>query len=124
MKIDYSSKISIQKINLKNIVLWAVLCLFSQVLWAQPKQTLQDFNIDGGSADISLIEFAKQADLTILFPYEKVQSRRSNSLKGSFTVKQGMTSLLDGTGLVACFETDGVVTINRISIRDTVIVDK
>jgi TonB-dependent receptor len=124
MKIDYSSKISIQKINLKNIVLWAVLCLFSQVLWAQPKQTLQDFNIDGGSADISLIEFAKQADLTILFPYEKVQSRRSNSLKGSFTVKQGMTSLLDGTGLVASFETDGVVTIKRISIRDTVIVDK
>ena len=53
-----------------------------------------------------------------------MQSRRSNALKGSFTIEQGIASLLEDTGLVASFETDGVVTIKRISIRDTVIVDK
>ncbi|GAC21831.1 TonB-dependent receptor [Paraglaciecola arctica] len=98
--------------------------MFSELLWALPKQNLQNFNIDSGSADVSLIEFAKQANFTIIFPYEKVQSRRSNSLKGSFTIEQGIAKLLEGTGLVASFETDGVVTIKRISIRDTVIEDK
>ena len=101
-----------------------VICLHSQMLWAQYKQIFQDFNIDSGYADASLIQFAKQANLTIIFPYEKVQSRRANFLKGSFTIEQGMNRLLDGTGLAASFERDGVVTIKRISIRDTVVVDK
>ena len=124
MKFKIPPKKNMQKIRQKKVFLWVLLCLFSQVLWAQPKQTYLKFNIDAGSADVSLIEFAKQADLTIIFPYEKVQSRRSNALKGSFTIEQGIASLLEDTGLVASFETDGVVTIKRISIRDTVIVDK
>ncbi len=98
--------------------------MHSQLLLAQSKQTYQDFNIGFGYADISLIEFAKQADLTIVFPYEKVQSRRANSLKGNFTIEQGIIGLLKNTGLVASFERDGVVTIKRISIRDTVVEDK
>ena len=110
--------------KLKVIVCLMVICLHSQMLWAQYKQIFQDFNIDSGYADASLIQFAKQANLTIIFPYEKVQSRRANFLKGSFTIEQGMNRLLDGTGLAASFERDGVVTIKRISIRDTVVVDK
>jgi TonB-dependent receptor len=108
----------------RNIACWVALCLQTQALWAQPKQILQNFNIDPAQADVSLIEFAQQADLTIIFPYEKVQSRRANSLKGNFTIEQGITLLLEGTGLVASFERNGVVTIKRISIRDTVVVDK
>jgi len=124
MKFNNPPNILSQKFSIENIVLWAILYLFSQVLWAQPKQAPQEFSIDAGSADVSLIEFAKQGDLTIIFPYEKVQSRQSNALKGSFTIEQGITSLLKDTGLVASFETDGVVTIKRISIRDTLIEDK
>ena len=124
MKFKKILQIFIKKLRPKKGVFWIVLCLFSELLWALPKQNLQNFNIDSGSADVSLIEFAKQANFTIIFPYEKVQSRRSNSLKGSFTIEQGIAKLLEGTGLVASFETDGVVTIKRISIRDTVIEDK
>ena len=101
-----------------------VLFLFSQMLWAQSKQTFLDFNIDFSYADVSLIEFAKQADITIIFPYEKVQYRQANALKGSFSIEQGMIKLLDNTGLAASFERDGVVTIKRISIRDTLVEDK
>jgi TonB-dependent receptor len=110
--------------KLINAVCWIVLCLHSQLLWAQSKQTFQDFNIGSGYADVSLIEFAKQADLTIIFPYEKVQSRRANALEGSFTIEQGISELLENTGLAASFERDGVVTIKRISIRDTVVENK
>lgn len=110
--------------TLKNITCWVILSLYSQAAVAQAKQSFHEFNIDSDYADISLIEFAKQVDLTIIFPYEKVQSHRANSLKGSFTIKQGITKLLDGTGLVASFKRDGLVTIKRISIRDKVVVDK
>jgi iron complex outermembrane receptor protein len=112
------------KTKSRKIACWVFLCLHSQLLWAQANQNLQDFNIASGYADVSLIEFAQQADLTIIFPFEKVQSRRANSLRGSFTIEQGIIKLLDDTGLVASFERDGVVTIKRISIRDTVVVDK
>ncbi len=124
MKFKNLSKSLIINTDLKMMVCCVVLCLFSQMLWARSKPTFLDFNIDPSYADVSLIEFAKQADLTIIFPYEKVQSRQANSLKGSFTIEQGMSSLLKNTGLVASFERDGVVTIKRISIRDTVVEDK
>lgn len=124
MKFKGQLKTVVLNTKLKKIGCCVVLYLFSQMLWAESKQTFQDFNIDASYADISLIEFAKQADLTIIFPYEKVQSRQANSLKGSFTIEQGMSTLLEDTGLVASFETDGVVTIKRISIRDTVVEDK
>ena len=101
-----------------------VLFFSNQMLWAQPKQILQDFNIDSSYADISLIEFAKQADLTIIFPYKKVQYRQANAVKGSFSIEQGMDQLLENTGLAASFERDGVVTIKRISICDTLAEDK
>lgn len=110
--------------KLKIIVCCLVLCSFNKLLWAQPTQSSQNFNIDSSHADVSLIEFAKQADITIIFPYEKVKSRRANSIKGCFTIEQGITKLLENTGLVASFELDGVVTIKRISIRDTVAEDK
>ena len=124
MKFKNLPKTEILNTRLKKIGFCVAVCLFSQMLLAQSKQSFQDFNIDSSYADVSLIEFAKQADLTIIFPYEKVQSRQANSLKGSFTIEQGMSRLLENTGLAASFETDGVVTIKRISIRDTVIEDK
>jgi iron complex outermembrane receptor protein len=124
MKFKNLPKIVILNTHLNIVGCCVVLCLFNQMSWAQTKQTFQDFNIDASYADVSLIEFAKQADLTIIFPYEKVQSRQANSLNGSFTIEQGMSRLLDNTGLAASFERDGVVTIKRISIRDTTVEDK
>ena len=124
MKFNNLPKTVILNTNLKIVGCCVVLYLYSQTLWAQSKATFLDFNIDPSYADVSLIEFAKQADLTIIFPYEKVQSRPANSLKGSFTIEQGINNLLENTGLVATFERDGVVTIKRISIHDTVIEHK
>lgn len=124
MKVKSPPKTFKRNIRLKNVLLLAILCWFSQMLCAKSQQVMQKFDIEADSADVSLIEFAKQSNLTIIFPFEKVKSRRSNALKGYFTIEQGMISLLENTGLVAAFETDGVVTIKRISIRDTVKEDK
>lgn len=69
------------------------------------------FDIERTGADISLIEFAKQANLTIVFPYEKVKDSIANPLFGDFSVENGIQVLLKDTGLVAKFSNQGVLTI-------------
>jgi iron complex outermembrane receptor protein len=124
MKFRKLPNISARKSNPQKIVCWLILCLYSPVSLSQANQSSQEFNIDSVYADVSLIEFAKQADITILFPYEIVKARQVNTLRGNFTIEQGISMLLEGTGLVASFERDDVVTIKRISIRDSVVIDK
>ena len=75
MKFKKPTKTFPLKTRVRKIACWLILFLCSQGVWAEPKDFFQNFNIDAGQADVSLIEFAKQADLTIIFPYEKVQSR-------------------------------------------------
>ncbi|GBL04350.1 argininosuccinate synthase [Glaciecola sp. KUL10] len=75
------------------------------------------FDIPSGDADVALIEFAKQVDLTIIFPFKKVEGVQANRLFGSFTIREGIDRLLAGTGLAATFESEGVVKIKRISIQ-------
>lgn len=72
---------------------------------------VEEFSIASKSADIALIEFAKQSDLTILFPYEKVKNIRANALSGTFSIRQGVDHLLQGTGLIAQFSQTGSIKI-------------
>lgn len=69
------------------------------------------FDIPARKADISLIEFARQADLTIVFPFDKVRDSSANQLVGEHSIKKGIQILLRDTGLVAEFNLDGVLTI-------------
>lgn len=87
--------------------------------FVQVGDEIKNFEISEGPADTALIEFAKQADLTIVFPYRKVSLKFTNSITGEMSVKKGIDKMLLNTGLVATFEVDGVLTIKRISIQDT-----
>ena len=58
-----------------------------------------DFDIPPQSADAALTEFAKQANTTLLFPYELAEKVRANGLTGSFTLQEGLLQLLRGTAL-------------------------
>ena len=47
----------------------------------------------------ALVEFAEQADLTLVFPDELVQGKSANEVIGRFTREKGVAVLLTGTGL-------------------------
>ena len=70
-----------------------------------------EFNVPKQSVDLALTKFAEQADITFLFPPEGMRELMSNDLVGSFSVSDGASVLLAGTGLSPTFSSKGVLTI-------------
>lgn len=71
-----------------------------------------DFNIPRQAASSALIEFAEQADLTLVFPDELVRDKSTNSLVGRYTRQEGIDALLAGTGLTPRFSNEIVLSIS------------
>ena len=44
------------------------------------------FNIPRQRADLSLINFAEQADITLLFPLDKIQQLQTNTIAGEYSI--------------------------------------
>src|SRR5690349_833351 len=65
------------------------------------------FHVARQRADRALVEFAKQAGASVLFPYDEVSQRTANSLEGEFTVNEGLARLLSGTGLIGTVDSSG-----------------
>lgn len=57
------------------------------------------FDIPAQPAASALNEFAKQADITLIFSYDLVAGESTRPLQGRFTVDAGLTRLLAGTRL-------------------------
>lgn len=74
--------------------------------WAVANTALETFRIPAQRADLALTEFAKQAHLVVLFPYEDVSRVAANALVGRYRVEEGAEILLRGTGLTASFHGD------------------
>lgn len=93
-----------------------LICCLSVPLRAADSSYSRDlqFDIPVQNADESLIEFARQADLTIVFPFDKVKNSRANRLVGQHSVQTGIDILLKNTGLVAEFDTKGVLSIRTL----------
>jgi iron complex outermembrane receptor protein len=70
-----------------------------------------DFNIPRQRADLALILFAEQADLTLIVPFEEVSETTANSLIGRYSVEEGASVLLAGTGLKPTFSEQLVLAI-------------
>ena len=68
---------------------------------------LVPFNIPRQRADISLIQFAEQADMTFIFPFEKAKETLANEVIGEYTRKDAIERLLAGTGLSASHSESG-----------------
>lgn len=73
-----------------------------------------DFDIPPTEARKALVEFAKQANIQLLFAYDAVSKVQLNGLSGRYTVKKGIERLIAGSCLVATFnaEIDGVIQIS------------
>ncbi len=74
----------------------------------------KDFQIPEQRAESSLTEFAQQADLVVLFPYEEVGRIATNRVVGRYSVEDGVEILLRDTGLTGKIE-DGRQLVVRVA---------
>ncbi|MCW8107731.1 TonB-dependent receptor [Alteromonas ponticola] len=69
------------------------------------------FSISEQKADSALTEFARQADTTLLFPFELAEKVNTNALNGEFTLQEGLQRLLKGTALAVSVDESGMLSV-------------
>ena len=69
------------------------------------------FNIPAESTAKALMDFSRQANVQILFPYDAVASRSTAAISGQFDRSSVLKRLLEGSGLMVAQETDTVITL-------------
>src|SRR3990167_467324 len=94
-------------------LLWIVLIVYSlsavSVATEMPAEIA--FNIPRQRADLSLISFAEQADITLLFPLEQMADKETNALRGRYSIHQALSLMLMHTGLRPVISESGQVSI-------------
>jgi len=80
---------------------WIIRCLALALVGAHAHAdgALRHFDIQAQAAASALNEFARQADVTLVFSSELVERHQTPAVRGDFTVIDGLKRLLDGTGL-------------------------
>lgn len=76
------------------------------------------FDIPRQRADVSLTQFAEQADMTLIFPYDVVRKVTANRLVGRYPVDTAARKLLAGTGLRPVFDERGALTAITEKLTD------
>ena len=78
-----------------------VVCVVSSKAYAAERDAQEQFyfNIPRLSADKALTRFARQADLTLLFPYQLVKKYQTRALHGRYTIRDGLEIMLSGTDI-------------------------
>lgn len=115
--VNVSEKLTVEvieqrKFNLARITAVFALACVSHVQCAELNNTYL-FNIPQQRADLSLTQFAEQADLTLIFSLDKVSDNIANKLTGTYPVEQAIKILLEGTELVAILSEQGLFSINN-----------
>lgn len=64
-------------------------------------EELYQFEIKSQTADVSLTEFADQADLTLVVPFDKMSRIVTRELQGRYSISHGIELLLEDTKLQA-----------------------
>jgi iron complex outermembrane recepter protein len=72
------------------------------------------FDIPSQRADRALTAFAKQAGVTLVFPFDLVSRTRANALVGRYGVAEGLDLLLAGTGLRGVAGGASQISIERV----------
>ncbi|WDE10232.1 TonB-dependent receptor [Thalassomonas haliotis] len=90
-----------------------IVMVFSLFNWANAAELQESvtFNIPRQRADLSLINFAEQADITLLFPLDKMAGKQTNSLSGKYSVMEALNILLKDTGLKTDISESGQLSI-------------
>ena len=92
---------------------FCIVMLFSLPSWVHAKDELEkiSFNIPRQRADLSLISFAEQADITLLFPMNKIADKKTNRVLGKYSVMDALNKLLKNTGLKTDISESGQLSI-------------
>src|SRR5687767_9913035 len=69
------------------------------------------FDIPQQRADLALTAFAEQADLTLIFPYEKVSEITANRLIGEYSIEEAISRLLANTPVKMAVSANGQLSI-------------
>lgn len=99
-------------------------CLTTHALAQTQKSTSSSaftFSIPAQDANEALTELAKQANTTLLFPFDLAKRVKTNALEGEFTLNQALRQLLEGTELAVVTDESGKVSIRS---RASLIADK
>ena len=71
-----------------------------------------EYRIPSQQASSALMEYARQSEKQVLFPFDKIQRVMANRVHGRYGYKKALMLLLDGTGLKPDFSNGGVITVN------------
>ena len=87
--------------------------VFSSTLSASERvnESVIDFDLPQQALSSALIEFAEQADLTLIFPDQLVRGKRSKAVSGFSTPRKAINEMLVGTGLEPDFSRHNFHTI-------------
>ncbi len=69
------------------------------------------FNIPQKRADLSLTEFAKQANITLIFPFDEAREVKANELVGHYSIQEAAALLVANTNLKVKIDEKGLLTI-------------
>jgi iron complex outermembrane recepter protein len=78
-----------------------------------------DFDIPAGKASRTLTQFAQQANIAIVLPYELVAGRRTARIRGRMEADTALQQLLKGTGLAASRNPDGQIIVTLANSATT-----
>lgn len=78
---------------------------------AWPTEDQVDFDVPRQRADRALTQFAQQAGITLVFPFDIASRTQTNGLVGRYSVEQGLERLLKGTGLLGVADDEGELRI-------------
>ncbi len=98
---------------------WVSLCAVVLLLLASNSLRAADisddeifpFDIPRQQAVLSLIDFADQAGLTFIVPYETIRDKLANAVHGEYSIEDAAHRLLDGTGLRPLIGRDGALIV-------------
>ncbi len=85
-------------------------------------QQAQAYNIAAGSLTDTLLQFAAQSNITIQFDPALTDGLSSTGLNGQFSVKQGLSTLIQDTGLAVVAKGGKVYTLKATSSSKEAIV--
>ena len=91
-----------------HLVAWAGL-LFS--LTAGAEENSRNYHIPTQSLNNALIQFAADSDLELIFPADKIRGVSANGVDGKMTPAQGLSLLLQGSGMTYRFVDAKTVTV-------------
>ncbi|MBU0556762.1 MAG: TonB-dependent receptor [Alphaproteobacteria bacterium] len=79
--------------------------------YAQEQQARIQFEIKAGDTATAINQFADQAGVHVVFPYDAVAGRRVAGLRGSFMRGEALRRLIAGQGLIIASETQGMISL-------------